>query len=210
MSLLRFSTTGLLFLFGVGNCDQYMQNPKGSNNRLNEKSANRANGNRMFDSQNNNRGGYNVGETGEAGTAFQENNAEGTDNQMWDPATALGGQSFQYNMAYQEGSELRMTWTSQHGCGNAMNNCNMVIQFACDNNNKDTTNFDSLTDKGLGIRATLRDGGNTQTPDEPGNIGNAAQTFANNNNNNRGRHESEEFYAMCKARTRNQGLFTAD
>ena len=31
--------------------DVYMHNPRGSNNRLNEKSANRANANRLFDSQ---------------------------------------------------------------------------------------------------------------------------------------------------------------
>ena len=31
--------------------DVYMHNPRGSNNRLNERSANRANANRMFDSQ---------------------------------------------------------------------------------------------------------------------------------------------------------------
>lgn len=30
---------------------RYMHNPRGSNNRLNERSANRNNGNRMFDSQ---------------------------------------------------------------------------------------------------------------------------------------------------------------
>ena len=33
------------------NADVYMHNPRGSNNRLNERSANRNNGNRMFDSQ---------------------------------------------------------------------------------------------------------------------------------------------------------------
>lgn len=31
--------------------DVYMHNPRGSNNRLNERSANRNNANRMFDSQ---------------------------------------------------------------------------------------------------------------------------------------------------------------
>ena len=31
--------------------DVYMHNPRGSNNRLEEKSANRANANRVFDSQ---------------------------------------------------------------------------------------------------------------------------------------------------------------
>lgn len=37
--------------------------PRGSNNRLDEANRDRANGNRLFDSQNNNRGGYNVGST---------------------------------------------------------------------------------------------------------------------------------------------------
>lgn len=41
--------------------DVYMHNPRGSNNRLDENGRERNNGNRMFDSQNNNRGGYNVG-----------------------------------------------------------------------------------------------------------------------------------------------------
>ena len=54
----------LALAFCVGLCiaDTYMHNPRGSNNRLNEQSANRNNGNRMFDSQNNNRGGYNKGD----------------------------------------------------------------------------------------------------------------------------------------------------
>lgn len=44
--------------------DVYMQYPRGSNCRLNGKNRNRQNGNRMFDSQNNDRGGYNVGSGG--------------------------------------------------------------------------------------------------------------------------------------------------
>lgn len=44
--------------------DCYMQCPRGSNNRLNEASRDRDNGNRMFDSQNNNRGGVNAGTYG--------------------------------------------------------------------------------------------------------------------------------------------------
>jgi len=43
--------------------DIYMQMPRGSNNRLDEANRDRANANRLFDSQNNNRGGYNVGST---------------------------------------------------------------------------------------------------------------------------------------------------
>jgi hypothetical protein len=50
--------------------DVYMHNPRGSNNRLHERSATRTNGDRLFNSQNNNRGGYNVGVRGsDAGTS---------------------------------------------------------------------------------------------------------------------------------------------
>ncbi|XP_052266868.1 protein DD3-3-like isoform X2 [Dreissena polymorpha] len=41
--------------------DIYLHTPRGSNNRLNENGRGRAKANRLFDSQNNNRGGYNVG-----------------------------------------------------------------------------------------------------------------------------------------------------
>lgn len=41
--------------------DVYLQGPRGSNNRLNGENRDRANANRLFDSQNNNRGGYNAG-----------------------------------------------------------------------------------------------------------------------------------------------------
>merc|ERR1739838_374322 len=41
--------------------DIYLHNPRGSNNRWNENGRPRNNANRMFDSENNNRGGYNVG-----------------------------------------------------------------------------------------------------------------------------------------------------
>eukprot|EP00794_Sanderia_malayensis_P009192 gene9192-10166_t len=54
-----------LLVVAVGIClvqaDMYLHNPRGSNNRLNENGRQRRNANRMFDSQNNNRGGYNVG-----------------------------------------------------------------------------------------------------------------------------------------------------
>jgi len=105
---------------------------------------------------------------------------------------------------------LRMTWTAQHGCGNAFNNCNFVIQFGCDTSNTFTENFNTLPYKGLGIRMNIVNGGNTNTPDETDNANNIQNTYNNNNNQERGRHESEEFYAMCRNRDRNQGLFLAD
>jgi hypothetical protein len=41
--------------------DIYMHNPRGSNNRLDENGRERNNDQRLFDSQNNDRGGYNIG-----------------------------------------------------------------------------------------------------------------------------------------------------
>lgn len=55
-SLLFFS-----FLWSLVAADIYMHNPRGCNNRLDEARRERNNANRLFDSQNNNRGGYNVG-----------------------------------------------------------------------------------------------------------------------------------------------------
>eukprot|EP00128_Syssomonas_multiformis_P015731 Colp12_sorted_trinity150504_noHs@12449 len=110
--------------------DVYLQSPGGSNNRLNERSAARQNGNRLFDSQNNDRGGYNVGQT----DPNDQNDA--TD------------ETKQYQYTFYQGSTLKIEWTAQHGCsgdgendGNKVN-CNMVIQYMCDDNmrNGQTTN----------------------------------------------------------------------
>jgi len=51
----------LLLLLCACNADIYMHSMRGSNNRLDEAGRARQNANRMFDSQNNERGGYNVG-----------------------------------------------------------------------------------------------------------------------------------------------------
>jgi len=48
-------------MLAVVNADMYLQYPRGCNNRLNEADRTRNNDRRLFDSQNNNRGGYNVG-----------------------------------------------------------------------------------------------------------------------------------------------------
>lgn len=108
------------------NADVYMHNPRGSNNRLNERSANRNNGNRMFDSQNNNRGGYNKGDV--------------------DDTAAAGAFEKQYDMTYYESeadtttggvSQMTIEWTNQHGCGGSEQgdphklNCDIVLQYMC-------------------------------------------------------------------------------
>lgn len=52
------STAGVLTLLAVASADVYMHNPRGSNDRNCERNVNRNNGNRVFDSQNNAKGGY--------------------------------------------------------------------------------------------------------------------------------------------------------
>jgi len=175
--------------------DIYLHNPRGSNNRLDEKTATRRNGNRLFDSQNNNRGGYNVGDVGK------------------DPAE--NDENKQYQMKYfQSGpdstSELVIEWTNQHGCGvndiknpNKLN-CQILLQFMCQ-------------DEGTEETEKLRDG--TDSNDLQFNSGNqnenAGQTKQRRRgddeaNKNRGRHESWDYYNRCDKRERNKGLFLAD
>jgi len=175
--------------------DVYMHNPRGSNNRLNEKSANRRNGNRMFDSQNNNRGGYNVGDK--------------TDQ-------AANRESLQYQMKYFEsgpnaGTYLTFEWTNQHGCGGNNNephktHCDVIIQYMCEDPG-DKKN----------ARDTMRDGLNTQTPQfYPGHNYESKAQFESRkarilqSNAQKGQHEPIEWYEMCYKRPRNKGLFLAD
>ncbi|CAF3985134.1 unnamed protein product [Rotaria magnacalcarata] len=54
----------ILLLINAIFTDIYLHNPRGSNNRYNEQTPERTNNNLSFDSQNNARGGYNVGDNG--------------------------------------------------------------------------------------------------------------------------------------------------
>lgn len=194
--LVAFTFVGLAF------GDVYMHNPRGSNDRLNERSANRDNGDRLFDSQNNNRGGYNVGDqTDQAFTASDTSD---------EPGSFFNRElnKDQYSMVFFSGSKLGIEWTAQHGCGGNEetnpqdNNCNIVIQFTCNTNNQTQTD--------MALQVELKDGRNTLTPDRANTIDAIASTQASNDNNGRGRHESEAYYFECEKRIRNKGLFVAD
>lgn len=209
-----------LMTVGVA-ADVYMHNPRGSNNRLNEKSANRANADRMFDSQNNNRGGYNVGDRGfEAFTGGDTNT--GSDASFREPAflyntaNSVVDTKLQYQMVYYEGSELSMEWTNQHGCGGNEGsdpqklNCDIIIQYMC----QTTDGLQAAGGKLKTVAApmipgaeSLRDGANTNTPNT---ITDSEDTATITSNLNKGHHESEQYYYECQTRSRNKGLFTAD
>ncbi|XP_070559547.1 protein DD3-3-like [Ptychodera flava] len=192
-----FVYTFVIFaLLSLSEADIYMHNLRGSNNRLNEKSANRNNANRLFDSQNNNRGGYNVGDVGD------------------DPSD---DESEQYRMQFfqssgQGESYLTIEWTNQHGCGGSEDNdphktnCNMVLQYMCQEDVNSATGSDD----------TLRNGENTNTPDHtPIDDLNENRNEADNRKDDdidtdRGLQEPWQWYDKCYNRERNQGLFTAD
>jgi len=58
---MKYTTAVFLALFAFACADLYLHNPRGSNDRLDEANTNRNNANRLFDSQNNAKGGYCVG-----------------------------------------------------------------------------------------------------------------------------------------------------
>ena len=100
----RLSLALLGAALGVVRGDVYMQYPPGSNNRLDEGGGNRNNNNRLMDTQNNAKGGYGYGGS---------NNA---------PAAPV---------SYMAGSQLSMVWTSQNSCGSENAECQIVIQYMC-------------------------------------------------------------------------------
>jgi hypothetical protein len=146
-------TTAALLATIVGvNADCYLHNPRGSNNRLDEANRDRNNGNRMFDSQNNNRGGYNVGQ-----------------------------------VYFYEDTMVPMEWTNQHSCGNPNNNCEIIIQYMCDDRLRDGTTTNTIPTNSLDCYGWDCD-----------------------TDVRYGRHESWDYYMNCANRERNKGLFTAD
>lgn len=86
--------------------DLYMHNPRGSNNRCDERTNDRNNANRLFDSQNNAAGGYAVP-------------CQDTDLEC-------------FNMNYYTDSILDVRFTTQHACG-VENQCEIIIQYDCGN-----------------------------------------------------------------------------
>jgi len=211
----------IMALLGLVLSDTYLTNMRGSNNRLNENTATRANGNRLFDSQNNARGGHNTGDLLE--------NAAGNE-----PRRQYSMQYYASGAEANAASKLIVEWTNQHGCGGNTAtsphkvNCNMVIQYMCMNNGTDS---DYPTGQGNGEtdvwerNVYMRDGTNTGTQayTQPNkNEIEGSQTTKNNNYNNRmtqnyknvqtarGLQETVHWYDKCRFREANGGLFHAD
>ena len=123
------------------NGDCYLHFPRGSNNRLNEKSANRDNANRLYDTQNNNRGGYNVCDC-DVDDGFNTNDWMATATEMYDMRflyenndnNAANVLKKQYEEVFFTESVLSTTWTVQHGSFNQKLLSQIILQFTCDTN----------------------------------------------------------------------------
>jgi hypothetical protein len=97
----------LIAIVVVVRADVYMHNPRDSNNHNCETNQNSANDNHLFESQNNATRGYPC------------------------PRDTYGNGIATPRMYYYQGSVLPIEWTSQHSCGYRNNDCQIIIQFAC-------------------------------------------------------------------------------
>jgi hypothetical protein len=162
-----------------------LHNPRGSNNKLSEQSNNAQNQERLFDSQNNANGGYQVGDKCNPVCHTDDGNTN------YDPTRAG---AMEGDMRYYQGSELYIEWASQHACGMGNQNiiCQIVLQYMCEADNP-------------GIRDGKKRGNNNRAggEDEPPTIADAADPQL-------GQQEPVDFYLDCRARQRNKGLYTAD
>ena len=107
--------TNLIYFFfalSLVRADVYLHNPRGNNNRCDERSNNRNNANRLFDSQNNAAGGYAV-------SCNRPENANSQDDINC------------YNMKYYGNTIIPIRWTSQHNCGEN-NHCQFILQYSCE------------------------------------------------------------------------------
>ena len=185
--------------------DLYMNNPRGSNNKLNEVSDNVRNDNRLFDSQNNAAAGYQVGDNCDGSCAMDTNNDNNAAPDTYDASMPGAGQGMMY---YYATSLLPIEWTAQHGCGtiDQSNNCEVIIQYMCE----DTA--PGLRDGTR--RATIGGGHNDNggnTPNRPD--GTSERTLPDPSkarDKQYGQHETMDYWYMCKGRERNKGLFTAN
>lgn len=181
MSLLILS----IFVAAVS-ADVFMHNPRGSNDRNCERNDNRNNGNRLFDSQNNDKGGY------ACPRAFSPVLAERTPE-----------------MFYYVGSRLQIEWTHQHGCGSAVS-CQIVIQYMCSayytDGDVDKNRYDESDPRFDLVSHWIRDGLPPSADDPATDRMDRGEEMSTKF----GYHETSAYYKFCETKMRNTGVWVAD
>ena len=117
----------------------------------------------------------------------EANNNRNNGNRLFDSQNNnAGGYNAGPPMYYYVGSKMTMEWTNQHGSGIDQENVHdeVIIQYACED-----------------TMPGLRNGASTQTNPDPEPEPPMLKY---------GQHETYQWYADCKVRQRNKGLFTAD
>ena len=160
--------------------DVYLHNPRGGNNRCDERSNDRNNANRLFDSQNNAAGGYAVG-----------------CNRL--PDAQNDADISCYKMKYYTDTVIPIRWTAQHNCGEN-NDCQFIIQYACEGH----------LGVNIRDGHPQNPNGNTCTATIPEKTDRALEEEERVNPLKYGKHEDYTYYQRCKGRKRNPFLFTAD
>ena len=207
----------LLLSVGV-QADVYMQFPPGSNNRLAEGGGNRNNNNRLMDTQNNAKVRASHGGSAQSQISHRASllhravPAHGQDTFSLTlphcPSVPLQG-GYGYGgddnnkaaaVKYMVASKLSAVWTSQHSCGSSNAECQIVLQYMCNDGAATPAGVLAATDNaGAGAgEGPLRDGTDGNAPDP------------NNPDADRGLHEPTSFYKACEARERNKGLYVSD
>ena len=175
-----FAILSFFSLFSIAYADVYLHNPRGGNNRCDERSNDRNNANRLFDSQNNAAGGYAVGCNRPSDA---ENNADITC----------------YKMKYYTDTVIPIRWTSQHNCGEN-NDCQFIIQYACEGH----------LGVNIRDGHPQNANGNTCTERIPEKTDRQLEEEEQVDPFKYGKHEDYSYYQRCKDRERNPFLFTAD
>mmetsp|Transcript_1729 Transcript_1729/g.2723 ORF Transcript_1729/g.2723 Transcript_1729/m.2723 type:complete len:800 (+) Transcript_1729:140-2539(+) len=208
--------------------DIYMHNPRGSNGRgcrdSNDKARSGNEAQRLFDSQNNDNGGYScpsaypfacykIEDEAERATCTATNTglteAEAKAQVRTDGTLKHPDATNTPRMMYYAGSHLPIEWTAQHGAGvNSKVQSEIVIQVACEDESPGVFSF--TDDCGTGEKTCWpRDGTPVHNQDNT-NTQRIEDAPEDQDDYRYGRHESYRFYQFCKNLERNKNLFTAD